>query len=114
MLVGLKLAPNCVQHERIFHIFPIWSQRYFSCHTKRFGVLRPSATSDAFAVLLVVELHRLEVMLNGPPPPIIKFDSVRSKIRELGISICLRVEVDGVLRVEIHGKMTDETKENCK
>ena len=78
--MGAELASHCIQHDPVFHIFPIRSQRYFSCHTKRFGVLRPSTTSDAFAVLLVVELLRLEVMFNGSPPLIVKFDAVGSEI----------------------------------
>lgn len=72
MLVGLELASNCLQHDCVFDFFPIRSQWDFPCHTKRFCVLRLSATSNTFAVFIIMELHRLKVVLYGTPPSVIE------------------------------------------
>lgn len=110
----LKLASNCIQHDCIFHVFPIGPQRDFSCHTKRLGVLGLSAISDTLTVLLIAELHRLEVVFNGSPPPTIECNAVRRKVGKLGKRVRLRVEVYGVFRLIVHGKITAGTCEDCK
>ncbi len=89
-----KFDPNGIQYDLIFNLIPIRPQINVPSHTQRLGILRFAAKPNTLTISSIMEFLSLEIVLDRTPPHAIHGNAKGCKVRELGIRVRLRIEVN--------------------